>query len=177
MYKNPKNQFKSNRSRYIIGLVFLVVAIATIGILEYRHYPKKPITTIKTADGKTVTLSPPTQEEKKQTDVYKNAIVNDSKATPSASSKKTSTVFISSASASGVNAYVTGVFEDDGTCTVTATQGSQVFTKSSAGFQNVSYTQCAPISWDAALGSGSWGIVVTYSSSTTNSSQSINIQI
>lgn len=180
MRKKTKNRLFSKKARYIAIGTCLVLFTSLASFTLYRHYHKKPLTG-KTADGQPVNLSPPTKEEKNQNDTYKDAIVNDGKPPTNTGTgttgKKSSAVFITSASASGVNAYVTGVFEDGGTCTATATQGSQVITKTSTGFQNVSYTQCAPISWDTALTSGTWNVTVSYTSSTTSSSQSTIVEV
>ena len=111
-----------------------------------------------------VNLDPPTDQEKQETEAHKQSLAND-QGTPSPttpSSKKQVTPVITSANHSEVNAYVSGVFEDGGTCTAVATKGSQVVTKSSSGFANVSYTSCAPIS--ISLSAGTWLVVVSYGS-------------
>jgi hypothetical protein len=77
-----------------------------------------------------------------------------------------------------INAFVTGVFEDDGTCTATLTQGAQTITRTSVGFKNASYTQCTPINLSAAnLGTSPWSVVVSYSSGTASgSSQAVTLK-
>jgi hypothetical protein len=172
--------------------IFLVIAVLVLAgggayaVHRWRvsHAPPPP-PTITGTDGKKITLAPPTQAEKQQADDHKSDLVKNNaslNSTAPASQGVTSNVVITSPSsanpsASGVRAYVNGVFEEGGTCTATATQGATSVTKSSAGFENVSYTQCAPIDWDSPLGSGKWTITVSYKSAATSSSQSVTIEV
>ena len=168
---------RTSKRKYYIWAGVAVLAVLVLGFGSYKAFYKKPAPT--TADGKTVNLDPPSKEDKAQTDAHKDAIVQKDeqiKNTP-AGSTKTSTVVITEANNTGVRSYVTGVFEEGGVCTATATNGSQVISKTSSGFQNVSYTQCAPINWDSPLSSGSWTIKVTYKSATTESTQSKTIEV
>jgi hypothetical protein len=178
MFKaGQKLSLKSHRKRTVIIIIVAIIALGAGGFALYRHnHP----TSIKTPDGKTVKLKKATDEEKKQSDDNKSDIVKREDAikqnAASPSGQTPSTVVITNASSSGVRAYVTGVFEEGGVCTATA-QGPQTITKTSAGFQNVSYTQCAPIDWDTPLGPGSWTITVSYKSAATSSTQSTTIEV
>ncbi len=176
---------KTNMRRIKITkkLVFLALAGAVLlvagSIAGYRLLKNKDTEPAKTADGQVVNLDPPTTAEKQETDTNKDAIVKKDEATSNqpTSGKKQVDVFIVEASATAVKGYVTGVFEEGGTCTAKATQGTQVVTKSSTGFQNASYTQCTPISWDSTLATGSWLIVLTYDSPTASGTQSKTIEV
>jgi uncharacterized protein YxeA len=184
MFKaGQKLSLKSHRKR-TIAIIAAVILIAGGGAFAfYRHnHP----TSVKTPDGKTVKLKKATAEEKKASDDNKSAIVKRENtikdASANSSGQTPSTVVITSPSpanpsVSGVRGYVTGVFEEGGTCTATATMGSQTVTKSSVGFQNVSYTQCAPIDWDSPLGHGTWAITLSYKSAATSSTQSTTIEV
>lgn len=117
-----------------------------------------------------VTLAPATPEERKSSEDNKARIVEEEKqrsnsgdSSQSASSKRQVSVTVTSATAESVNAYVTGVFEEGGTCTATFTQGSTTISRTSVGFGNVSYTQCAPIAPSLPSTSG-WSVKVNYSS-------------
>lgn len=177
-----KNPFKNTSKKK--SVVLLLVGLLIVGGLAYggyriyqNHYHP---TSIKTGDGKTVKLKPPTKQEQQQASDQKSEIVKREaqvNQNGAGSQQKPSTVVIVSASESSVRAYVTGVFEEGGTCTATATQGGQSISKSSTGFQNVSYTQCAPIEWDAQLGSGTWSLTVAYKSASTQSSQTSSIEV
>ena len=67
-----------------------------------------------------------------------------------------------------VDAFVQGVLEDGGTCTMTATKGGQKVTAQSTGRANVSQTRCENIIVDRAKfpSGGTWSVVVTYESAT-----------
>ena len=114
-----------------------------------------------------INLNPPTEEEKQETEANKKALAEDRPSPPPTSNgKKQVTPVITSATASEVNAYVPGIFEDGGTCTATATRGSQIETTSSSGFENYNTTSCAPLKFSPALSGSGWSVVVSYSSST-----------
>jgi len=169
---------KSHKRPSIKKLVAILLAMLLAGFIAfkvYSHYKDTPSDTITSG-----ATAEQVKEEEAANAASKAAIINDSKPSDNNSPPPTSiksSVVISSATSSGVSAYVTGVFEEEGACTVTATQDSKSYTKTSTGFQNASYTQCAPIIWDAALTSGTWSIVVIYESKTTNSSQSTTIKV
>lgn len=144
-------------------LVGLAVLVAVVGsVFAYRHLTKPTPPTVP-AD---VKLAPATEEEKKESDANKQRLVDEKNNQPSqdqSSEAKQVGVIITNASSESVNAYVTGVFEENGVCTATFTQGSTVVTRSSSGFANVSYTQCEPITPNLPNPTG-WSVVVSYSS-------------
>lgn len=132
-----------------------------------------------------VDLKPPTKEESAEANAKKAEIVASNPQLSGTSNgdknlAPKSTVIslnITAATASQVKAYISGVFEDNGTCTATITQGPQVYTKSSAGFKNVSYTQCTPIYWNSPLSSGNWNLTVVYKSPSTETSKTMNVTV
>lgn len=155
-------------------VVAVVILVAAAGFLTYRHYHK---TTPTTTGDPTIKLAPATPEEKQETEEHKDDIVKDQQQpTPPPDTKKSVTPVITLANKTEVRAYVSGVFEDSGTCTATATQGSKTVTKSSAGFGNVSTTQCTPLTWDTPLGAGTWQVIVRYNSPTA-SGQSASTEV
>lgn len=183
MFKLSKPSLSRKKTALLIVLVLLLAGAAVYGVHAWRvHHVPAPVITAK--DGKKIKLAPPTKDEKQQVEDHKSDLAKQEAAANSSSSSgtKTSSVVITSPSSSnpagtGVRAYVNGVFEEGGTCTATATQGSSTVAKSSTGFGNVSYTQCAPIDWDAPLGAGKWTISVSYKSASTSSSQSVTIEV
>ena len=117
----------------------------------------------------TINYAPATESEKKENQSNKDRIVeeqqNQTSDPTNPSQKKTVSPTITNASMSGINAYVSGIFEEGGNCTATFTKDAMTLTKSSIGFQNASYTQCAPIDISGGfLSSGKWSVKVTYSS-------------
>lgn len=109
-------------------------------------------------------LSPATPQEKKATDDYKQSLSPSPPSPTGSSGKKQVYPVITGASSSEVDAYVSGVIESGGTCSVSATKGSEAVSGSSSGFANVSYTSCQPI--HLSLSSGNWSINLQYSSAT-----------
>jgi hypothetical protein len=157
--------------RLVITGLAIILLTAGIGAYFYKHHldTTKKVTLTSGTSGSSVNLNPPTLQDKADNQQHKDNIVKDQTSpTPIISSgKKQASVLISYMDKTTVDAYATGVFEDGGTCTATLTQGSQTVTRTSTGFQNASYTQCAPISLaDANLGGGAWTVIVSYSSAT-----------
>ena len=117
----------------------------------------------------TINFAPTSPVEQKETDDHKDELVKDQPATtpPAGTSngKKAVTPTITNADSQSINSYVMGIFEEDGTCTATFTRNGTTRTKTSAGFGNVSYTQCAPMDLESGfLSAGTWQVVVSYSS-------------
>lgn len=161
--RKPK---KTPLKKVVIGLIIVLVLVAAYGV--FHHFTTDAIKT--TTSG--VKLAPPTKQEQASGDEQKDTIVNqtkDGQANPSptattATGKKVVTPIISYAGSDRLNAYVGGVLEDGGTCTATYTQAGQAtIVRTSTGFSNVSYTQCAPITPNLPA-AGTWSVVVQYSS-------------
>lgn len=165
----PTNKSKKKKVLVIVTVcLVVVVAIATPSyILLSRRNNARSISTTPEPE-QSINFDPPTEEEKVATEEHKEQLAANSTPRPgetNADGRKKVSPVITSASGTNVSAYVTGVFESNGTCTITATSSSgNVVTISSEGFENVSYTQCAPLSFSPALSSGSWNIKITYSS-------------
>jgi len=109
-------------------------------------------------------LDPPTNEEQQEAEQHKEEIVKQQNNTNSNQSdqKKQVSVVITSANSSGVNAYVSGVIEDGGTCTAEFTQGSQKTNSQSGGFSNATTTNCELIITPKQP--GEWQVKVNYES-------------
>ena len=168
--KNKATKSKAKLS-VLTGLILLVIAGGSFVAFRYfRHKTASKDSSPKPTE--TINYSPASPVEKKESEDNKDRIVdeqNQAQNTPSsaAGTKKSVTPTIVSADSHNVSAYVTGIFEEGGTCTATFTKDSTKNSQTSSGFQNVSYTQCAPISLaDGLLSSGTWSLVVSYSSST-----------
>ena len=158
-----------SRKQLLLAGVFIILLGG--GVFAYsllkNNSPKQPnITDEVNGQGDDINYSPPTEEEKAETERHKKSLsTNSSDSTPQSSTdKKQVTPIITYASLSEVRAYVPGIFEDGGTCTVKATMGNQVRPYSSIGFSDVNKTSCAPIKM--SLANGSWSVVVSYNSST-----------
>jgi hypothetical protein len=167
------------KKNILLGTFILIVLIGGFYFISNRHSKNVNLHPV-TADGKRVNLSPPTLEEKKASTDNKDAIVqknNQIKAEGDSTAYSQGNLVITDVNSTVAKAYVAGVFEDGGTCTATATQGGQATTASSAGFKNVSYTQCAPLNWPSKLASGAWVVTVTYKSATSQATQTKDITL
>lgn len=170
-YSSISIRHKRLQKRYLV--FFVAALIITGGAITYgltRNNKKGPETN---SGNPTINNTPATDAEKQETENTKDHIINQQNkrqdsSNPTvdpSSNKKSVHVVITSANRNSVNAYVTGIFEDSGTCTAIFKNNNTTLMKTSTGFKNVSYTQCAPIDMDSGfLNSGSWDVTVKYSS-------------
>jgi hypothetical protein len=125
----------------------------------------------------TVNLSPPTAEEKQETEDHKNQLSQQQSqakpTTPSSSGNNQTTPIITEATKDRVLAYISGVVEDGGTCTATATMGSTTVSATASAFHDATTTDCAPMEFSSSLASGSWDILVSYSSSSSSGQSAV----
>lgn len=156
--------------------ILIIGSLVYLGFFYNNRSARQPRPQITTADGKKVNLNPATSADKQAADSNKQAIIERDNKLNSQSSRQ-STLIITGVTATEAKAYVAGVFEDGGLCSAVATKGSQTITASSQGFENVSYTQCSPLTWQTPLGAGTWSIKVIYKSSSTEASASKDIQL
>jgi len=156
-------------SKLIIIGVLLLAAIG--GIAWTRHHKSSNQANAgqaaPSAGTSKVNLQPPTTQDKQETQNHKDQLAQTPPAAPTDSStgKKIVSPIITHADKYGTNAYVTGVFEDGGTCTATYTKDSQNITATSQGSENSNYTSCGPMKLPGPLNiNGTWTVVVSYSS-------------
>lgn len=156
-----------NPSRRLVGfaIVVIVLLIALGFTLAHRRNEAA-----KDKDAAATNLNSPTVAEKTETEKHKDDLANVSpgsdtgNTTPSGQKKSVKPV-ITDVSDNAIRAYVSSVFEEGGTCTATFTKDGTTLTKTSAGFKNVSYTQCTPIEYENGfLSSGKWSVTVKYNS-------------
>jgi cytoskeletal protein RodZ len=165
MAKHTKHRFFLT-SKKILWSVLMVVVVG--GLLYYRHQTNGAVnnTTDKNKPSNTyINLNPPTSQDVAANDAHKSDLATDKPAqTTVVNGKKQVTPIITSTQQDGVNAYVPGVFEDGGICTLTASSGSKSINKTVTGFENASYTTCPPFNYQ--FSSGTWTLKVSYTSAT-----------
>lgn len=179
---NKNKQTHRTKRFKIAALVVLVLLLLGGGLFLYHRSHHKMTSPTATGTKPEINYRPPTKEEKQAANDAKQRIVSDQKAADSApttsgtSGLKQVTPVISYASTETVNSSVSGVFEDGGTCTATFTQGATIITRTSTGFENVSDTQCAPITPDLP-NTNPWSVIIKYTSATSQgSSKSVEIK-
>lgn len=169
MYKQKsKNKNKNYRNKkLLIGSIVAVSVIGlSVGFFMYKSRDNQSVSEVTTDTGQTVNYAPATAEEKKQAEDKKEEIVKQKDQKENATSPSTGKVIVKPSitnTTGSINAYVSGVFEEGGTCTAIFTKDSTTLTKTATGFQNVSYTQCAPMNLEPGfLSAGQWIVTVKY---------------
>ncbi len=186
-YKKPK----SRKKPILIASVILAILLAG-GFWWWQSHSKQPAQKYtKTSTGYDVNLNPPTVEDKKEAEQNKEKISQEQEKEgpqipqPQPESANKKTPFITFAGQEGqsveVSGYVTGIFEDGGTCTATFTQNSRKVTASSQGFKDSDHTTCTPIlvQRNQFPASGTWSATLSYNSSQgsgTSESRNVTIQ-
>lgn len=179
---------KSHAKRWVIAVV-IVLLVAAGAYFSWRHFIYKPAPIGPKVYNNSVNYAPATPEEKQQSEDSKDTIVenkNNSTNQPTTPSGKKAVVpSITLAQFSDgsalVQAYVSGIFEDSGTCTAILKSGSQTVTKQAPAFANATTTDCQHIEIPRSQfpASGTWSVNVSYSSpnaeGTSNQTQNITI--
>ncbi len=170
---------QKKRVKLLVTVAVLVVLAAVSVFVGVKM--RTPNTTPQPTPGFTekLDLNPATDQEKQQAEDAKNEIVKkDEQATQQqASNLRTVVPTIIDAGQYGQNievrAFVSAIYENGGTCTFTFAKGAQKITKTSPGVKDATTTRCTNLSVPKGeFSSGSWSVVVSYSSSTASGSSS-----
>src|SRR5688572_5096934 len=123
---------KLTKQQVLIGATGLLIVLAAAGIFINKSRNTDTAESPQTTnDNSGINYGPPTEEEKAQAEKHKEDLARQMAqgSQSSSSQKKQITPVITNASQSGqeitINAYIPGIFENGGTCTVTFTKGSQ----------------------------------------------------
>lgn len=167
-----KKHHASTKKKILLTAVAVLVVLGVIGLYVHMHHS----TPVASGNVSTKRYSGPTPQDKADSEAHKNAIVQQlnqqrqQQQSTNTPTKTSVTPIITNASQNGseinVSGYVSGVFENGGTCTVTLTQAGSQITKTSAGFENASTTQCTPVTIERSEFStaGQWQTTLTYES-------------
>lgn len=161
-----KNNITSKKKLFFTILTLLIILLIT-GFIIYKKRSKNTTTAIGM---ETIVYKEATKEERGQAEAVKDEIIkkqetlnNNSAVTPSTQKKPVKPTITNTVGS--INAYVNDIFEEGGECTATFTKNDTTLSRTSKGFQNVSYTQCAPVNLEPGyLSQGSWSVTVKYSS-------------
>lgn len=158
---------KNKKRRLIIGVIVVVLLLVGAAGAAYFWYVKNhsgPSTYISNG----INYRPPTTEEKQDSQQKKDEIAAQNDHSSPADNTSSIVPVITQWGEYGGNievaGYVPSIFEDNGTCTYTFTQGSSSFSKDTKGVQNASNTNCPTISLPPGQFSqkGTWNVTLTY---------------
>ena len=161
--KDSKTKQIFTRKKILLLVVVLVVACSgCIYLLSTRN----------DTDSGTVNLNPPTPEESSAGNSAKKAAVEQQRVEENQQTspgKKEVTPLITYAGQYGsqieVGAYVSTIFEDGGTCTLTLERSSVTKITTVSGVKNVNSVDCPTMSIERSqLSAGQWKAIVSYSS-------------
>lgn len=169
--------------KYLILILVTLLALSG-GALAYIKNRGNKNSDTTTTDAN-INYSPPTDQEKK--DAEDNKKIIDERESQRTSSEKSShktvkPVIVSYGQVNDavkVSARVPGVFEGDGTCTLTLTKNGVKVSQNKNASQNVSEMSCGFISISRSkLTAGDWSATVSYKSSkTSGTSASVVVEV
>lgn len=183
-YQKRKLVKRSKKKKLLLFvLAGILVILGTLLVLEKTHKinlistkAASPKSTVTPAEGKDINLDPPTDEEKQAGNEQKDEIAQEKQQQqtappPSSSNKKSVKPVIVTISADNgqidVRGFVSGVFEEGGTCTARFTKpGSAAVTKTTTGFEDYNKTTCSPFTFPATHlpAKGDWSVTLSYAS-------------
>ncbi len=174
------------KKQIALGLAALLIFAGVATFISLRNNDASRISTAPTATNEPGTeklnLNPPTEDEKKQAEDNKEALVKqmdqEKQAPASSGEKKTVTPIIVDAGQYNetieVRAFIPEIYEADGTCTATITNDTHTITKTTTAVQDATTTRCPTITIDRGefATAGNWKAVVSYSSTTAQGNSS-----
>lgn len=176
---------KNRRTILLATFIVILVLIAVVASLCFMSPQKKvagsgSITNAtNTKPAGTINLNPPTPADKQAGDSQKDTIIKQQQAanqsTGSGSNQKVVVPLISYADANEVDAYIPGIVENDGSCTLTAIQNSKSFTKKVAAIADASTTRCQSfnLNQNDFSSNGTWQLSVRYDSSNASGTSAV----
>jgi flagellar basal body-associated protein FliL len=191
---NKKNKHNITKKRIGIITVCVIALLAIVGgSLAYLYLIKKPTpnnfannnsTQSENKPENEINYSPPTATDKSGNDTNKDKIVEQKNSGNNQSPQYTVVISYSgqdpTTKAIEVDAFVTGLVEDNGSCTLNAYRGSESVSKTVKATRNAQVTNCEPITFALSEfpSKGTWSAVVTYKSpTTTTDSIKTNIEV
>lgn len=177
------------KKKIIIPILLLVIALS--GFIAYKKFSgsQQHATVPETAkvdNNDDINFDPPTEEEKTNNDALKEKLGNDIPQQPPANGQKRNITpiisFWGQSQTSGaveVGAFVSGVFEGGGKCTLNLSKDSQEATAATNATKDATTTTCGTISIARnSLSAGKWKATVKYvSDSSEGSSEGIYIEV
>jgi hypothetical protein len=175
MKSKNKTSLKLTKKAITIAVIAVLI-VGAGGYYAWRKQADKKKAPQTTSGLNLVNYGPPTEQEKQDAAAHKDDVVDqmnrEKQPTPAPDTKKQVKPIITSISTSNnevtITAYTSGIFEEGGTCTLSATKDATVRTFVSPAFANATTTDCKPfrISPSEFPGGGDWSFKISYTSPT-----------
>jgi hypothetical protein len=183
MLKDKAKNKKRTKRIVPLALAAVLVFVMLGGFYVYRNRDNNEVAQTPNEPQETINFNPPTEEDKKAVDENKDRLTEkqDQQNNPPAGGSVTPVII--SASYSGdsveVRAFVPGIVETGGKCTVTLTKDGDKVARTGDAVQNASTTDCVPIviARNEFGSSGTWKVSVSYASAKSNGSSNQNSEV
>lgn len=189
MYSINNSPRAPRKKLFVVFILLVLLLIASGGVLyKYRinRNSTAPAAETNPPGTEKLDLSPATKTDQQQADQHKEDLIKkEEQQSPAPAEGNSVKPTIISASYSNskvtVRSFIPGIVEDNGTCTLTLTQGSQKVTKQGPAVRNAQTTDCAPLSVERSEipSSGTWKATIAYKSavsSGTSDEKSVEVQ-
>lgn len=165
---------KKKKTTLLVVLIVVIIA----GAFAYAQMRNKD------TGNDSINYNPPTKDEREAADSQKEKNIEREKTDNRPISQNAEIVVVDAHQYDDtveVRAYISNIYEDNGTCTVVITNGGQTVSKDTKGFKDATTTQCEPfdIPRSAFTATGDWQAKILYSSETAkgeSTAQIINIK-
>lgn len=169
----------------LIGVAGILWGLDKVGVMNLPFLSNNDTAT-NTTNG--INYGPPTEQEKQDTAKFKQDLTNqgaNNGTSPPPGQKQTATPIISSwgqvlsSQNVEVSGYVTGVYEQSGTCTANLEKSGQKVSQSQAATLNAQNISCGFITIDRSkLTPGTWKATLSYTSATAEgTSQPVMVEV
>lgn len=194
---NKKNssipKLKQNKKRYLAALIFAICIVILAITLYFARFIKSPNNSSlnkpsqeTNATDTPINLNPPTNQDKQAVDQTKKNIAENQNQSSSMDNQgriKVSPLITSvdSTSDNQVRVYgsISGIVEDNGSCTFIFTKDSSTLTKVTNAVADATTTRCIPLSFaKSELENGPWNVNLTYlSQKATGGSDNVSFEV
>jgi len=161
--------FKSKKCKFILAAIIIILTgFIGIGVKHFLSLNKSNTRDIVSKPLNPINYGPPTQQEKKDSEAYKDELLVQSQSTIAYANEVQP--LITTASQNNqiitVKGYVPGIVENRGTCIITLEKSSLKIVKKVEAAANASTTDCAlfQINRDELNESGEWRVSIAYKS-------------
>jgi hypothetical protein len=174
---------KNRRNILIAVAVLLVVLGAGFGLYRLNKNDSAPTSKTPNPATEPINYDGPTEQEKTQNDQHKDDLVKEQNQGPTGSTVASPVIGSYGQNPRSkdveVGAYVQGVYEAGGTCTLTLTNGSASVSSTRTASKGATTTECGVMVIERSrLGTGTWSAKVAYASSTSSGvSSPVNIEV
>lgn len=161
----------------LVTILLVLFATERLNVTNFFDKPA-PQASQQTAPAGTVDYGPPSEADQQVAEDHKEDLINPETPPPiNSGEKRQVTPLITYADQTEVNAFVPGIYESGGTCTLTLSKGDIKTTKEAQAIKDATTTRCPNFILTSSdfSSTGSWSATVSYGSPTAQGTSSAQV--